>query len=364
MASSTGSTPADTGPVAPHLRFDVGALCSWLRDQVDGFDAAPPRVLQFTAGNSNPTYHLLAADGREWVLRRQPPGPLLPSAHAVDREFQVMRALAGTDVPVPRTQLLCEDGSVVGTQFMMYEHVPGRLFRNPALAELAPRERGALYDELARVLAALHRVDPAQVGLAEWARPGAYLARQVARWTRQYRASQTADLDAVERLIEWLPRNLPVEGETRIVHGDYRIENVIFHPTEPRIVAVIDWELATLGDPLVDMSYHCTSWHLPSAWAGLADLQPASRKGIPTEAEHLQSYLRHRGLATSAAPTPATWNYCLVFNLFRLLAILQGIVSRLRQGNAAGAQAVEAEARVRPLADTAWALAQRFEDRD
>jgi aminoglycoside phosphotransferase (APT) family kinase protein len=362
MVPRTASTPADTGPVARHLCFDVAALCAYLRDRVDGFDAEPQRVLQFTGGHSNPTYHLLAADGREWVLRRQPPGPLLPSAHAIDREFQVMRGLAGSDVPVPRMELLCMDPSVIGTMFHLGEYVPGRLFRHPSLPDVAPRERELLYDDMARVLAALHRIAPADVGIEAWARPGAYLARQVARWTQQYRAAQTLTLDAVERLIEWLPRHLPPEKETRIVHGDYRVDNVIFHPTEPRVVAVIDWELATLGDPLVDLAYHCLAWHLPPVWSGLAGVPAEFLPGVPTEPVQVQAYLRHRG--TAAAPTPSAWSYYLVFNMFRLLSILQGIAARAQQGNAASEQAVLAQQRVRPLAETAWNLAQRFEGGD
>jgi aminoglycoside phosphotransferase (APT) family kinase protein len=228
-----------TQPVAPQNRFDELRLASWLQSHVPGFQG-PMTVEQFKGGQSNPTF-MLTAGGQRYVLRRKPLGDLLPSAHAVDREFRVISALAGTDVPVAKAHALCEDASVIGSMFYVMDHVEGRILWNPTLPGLSPAERGAHYDEMNRVMAALHRVDPAAIGLADYGRPGAYLERQVARWTRQYQAAETEPIEAADRLMTWLPRHMPAEGQSRIVHGDYRLDNVIFHPTEPRIVAVLDW---------------------------------------------------------------------------------------------------------------------------
>ena len=348
QASFTG-----TRPVAPQHAFDVARLATWMREHVPGFQG-DLTVCQFKGGQSNPTF-LLQAGGQRYVLRRKPMGELLPSAHAVDREYRVIRALAGTDVPVAKARALCEDPSVIGSAFYVMDHVEGRIFWDPTLPGMTPAERGALFDELNRVLAALHQVNPAAVGLTDYGRPGAYLERQVARWTRQYKAAETEPIEAADRLIDWLPQHMPPEGETRIVHGDYRIDNVIFHPTEPRILAVLDWELSTLGDPLVDFAYHCMSWRMPQVSRGLAGVNIAAL-GIPSEAHYLASYLVRTGRAT-AVPA-GDWNYYLVFNMFRLVGILQGIAKRAQLGNASNASAVETGKRARPLAEQAWALAQ------
>ncbi|MBL8386954.1 MAG: phosphotransferase [Hydrogenophaga sp.] len=342
-----------TQPVSPAQRFDEARLAAWMQDHVPGF-RGPLSVAQFKGGQSNPTF-LLEAGGHRYVLRRKPMGELLPSAHAVDREFRVIRALAATDVPVAKAHALCEDPSVIGSAFYVMDHVEGRIFWDPTLPGMTPAERGALFDELNRVLAALHQVNPAAVGLADFGRPGAYLERQVARWTRQYKAAETEPIEAADRLIDWLPQHMPPEGETRIVHGDYRIDNVIFHPTEPRILAVLDWELSTLGDPLVDFAYHCMGWRMPPVSRGLAGVNIAAL-GIPSEAHYLASYLVRTG-RTSAVPA-GDWNYYLVFNMFRLVGILQGIAKRAQLGNASNASAVETGKRARPLAEQAWALAQ------
>jgi aminoglycoside phosphotransferase (APT) family kinase protein len=343
-----------TQPVAPQNRFDELRLASWLQSHVPGFQG-PMTVEQFKGGQSNPTF-MLTAGGQRYVLRRKPLGDLLPSAHAVDREFRVISALAGTDVPVAKAHALCEDASVIGSMFYVMDHVEGRILWNPTLPGLSPAERGAHYDEMNRVMAALHRVDPAAIGLADYGRPGAYLERQVARWTRQYQAAETEPIEAADRLMTWLPRHMPAEGQSRIVHGDYRLDNVIFHPTEPRIVAVLDWELSTLGDPLVDFAYHCMTWHMPVGRSrGLGDANLAEL-GIPAEADYRALYMRRTGRST---PVPeADWNYYLVFNMFRLVGILQGIAKRAEQGNASNASAVETGKRARPLAEQAWALAQ------
>lgn len=345
-----------TRPVAPQHAFDVGRLQAWLLGRLADFDGSL-EVEQFKGGQSNPTF-LLHSGGRRWVLRRKPPGALLASAHAVDREYRVIRALAATDVPVARAHLLCEDPAVIGSMFYIMDHVEGRIYWDPLLPGLDPAERAALFDELNRVVAALHRVDPAVVELADYGKPGAYVERQVARWTRQYRASETERIDAVEWLIEWLPRHVPPEGEHRIVHGDYRLDNVVFHQSEPRILAVLDWELSTLGDPLADFAYHCMNWRLPSTGSralGGVDLAPL---GIPDEAAYSRRYFERAG---RRAPDAATWTYYLVFNMFRLVGILQGVAARALQGNASSAHAVETGRRTRPLAEQAWALARTLE---
>ena len=251
-----------TRAVAPQHAFDAGRLAAWMREHVDA-GTGTLEVAQFKGGQSNPTY-LVTSGARHYALRRKPPGKLLPSAHAVDREYRVMTALAKTDVPVPKTYALCEDAEVIGTAFFVMDYVAGRVLWDPTLAELTREQRKAHYEELNRVIAALHRVDPAAVGLADYGKPGNYLARQIDRWSRQYRASETERIEAMDSLIEWLPANVPPGEETSIVHGDYRIDNVVYHPTEPRILAVLDWELSTLGHPLADFAYHCMTWRMPA----------------------------------------------------------------------------------------------------
>jgi aminoglycoside phosphotransferase (APT) family kinase protein len=343
-----------TRPVAPQHAFDEAALARWLAGHVDGFGGTL-KVEQFKGGQSNPTF-LLEAGGQRYVMRRKPPGNLLPSAHAVDREFRVIGALAHTEVPVAKAYALCVDTSVIGAMFYVMEYVDGRVLWDPALPGMSPAQRRAHFDELGRVIAALHCVAPDAIGLADYGKPGNYIERQVARWTRQYRAAQTDEVEAVERLVEWLPAHVPAGDETRIVHGDYRFDNVIFHPTEPRILAVLDWELSTLGHPLVDFAYHCMTWHMPhgegSRGLAGADLQAL---GIPGESEYLQSYLQRTG---RSQPSREDWVYFLVFGMFRLVGIVQGIKQRALQGNASNAQAMQAGSRVKPLAEQAWALAQ------
>jgi len=343
-----------TRPVAPQHAFDIARLAAFLRGRIPGCEG-DVRVEQFRGGQSNPTF-LLTAGGHRYVLRRKPPGQLLPSAHAVDREFRVISALAATDVPVARAHVLCEDAGVIGSAFYVMDFVDGRIYWDPTLPDLTPVERAAHYDELNRVIAALHRVDPTAIGLADYGRPGHYIARQVARWTRQYRASETERIDAADRLIEWLPEHMPAEGETRIVHGDYRLDNVIFHPREPRILAVLDWELSTLGDPRVDFAYHCLTWRLPAGSSrGLAGID-IDALGIPTEPAYLRRYLGRIGGGRDVPE--ADWTYYLVFNMFRLVGILQGVAARALQGNASSALAAETGRRTRPLAEQAWALAR------
>jgi aminoglycoside phosphotransferase (APT) family kinase protein len=313
----------------------------------------PLTVQQFVHGQSNPTY-LIENDSNRYVLRRKPPGALLPSAHAVDREFRVMRALLPTDVPVPRTLCYCDDDAVIGTAFYVMEHVEGRIFQDSFLESMEPPERGAIYDELNRVIAALHRVDPANIGLGDFGKPGGYVARQVARWSKQYRASETHRIEAMERLIEWLPQHVPPEQPSRITHGDYRLDNVIFHPHEPRILAVIDWELATLGDPMADFVYHCMPWRLPAGLDGSLMGCDLAASGIPTETEYVRRYCERTDRALFDH-----FDFYMAFGMFRLAAILQGVAARALQGNASSARAEEAGKRARPVAEAAWAQAQR-----
>jgi aminoglycoside phosphotransferase (APT) family kinase protein len=326
-------------------------------EHIDGF-SGPIRVEQFAGGQSNPTYLVQSANHR-YVLRRKPAGKLLPSAHAVDREYRVIVALADTAVPVARAYALCEDPAVIGTAFYVMDYVEGRLFWDAALPEVAAPLRRAIYDEMTRVIAALHRVDYAAAGLGDYGKPGRYIERQVARWTQQYRAAQTETIDAVERLIEWLPQHIPADEETRIVHGDFRLDNAIFHPSEPRILAVLDWELSTLGHPLVDLAYLCMRYHLSAEqFRGLGGLDPAALQ-IPSEAECVADYCRRRGRAPVA---PQDWTYYLAFNMFRLTGILQGVLARAIQGNASSATALEAGRRARPLAEQAWELVRQSFD--
>jgi len=343
-----------TRPVAPQHAFDTERLAAWMRERVDP-GTGTLQVAQFKGGQSNPTY-LITAGERRYALRRKPPGKLLPSAHAVDREYRVMTALANTDVPVPKTYALCDDPEVIGTAFFVMDYVEGRVIWDPTLAELSRGERTAHYDELNRVIAALHRVDPAEVGLGDYGKPGNYLARQIDRWSRQYRASETERIEAMDRLIEWLPANVPPGDETSIVHGDYRIDNVVFDPAEPRILAVLDWELSTLGHPLADFAYHCMTWRMPEGAhaRGLAGADFAAL-GIPTEREYVAMYCRRTG-----RDRIDHFEYYLAYNMFRLAAILQGVMARALQGNAASAEALEAGRRTRAIAEEGWRQVERM----
>jgi aminoglycoside phosphotransferase (APT) family kinase protein len=347
--------PEDTRPVAPRHAIDLERLGAWLGANVARLDG-PLEAAQFKGGQSNPTY-LLAAGAQRYVLRRKPPGRLLPSAHAVDREYRVISALAGTEVPVARALALCEDESVIGTAFYVMEYVAGRVFWDPRLPELDCAARGAVHDEINRVIAALHGVDPQAAGLGDYGRTGEYIARQVARWSKQYQASETEKIEAMDRLIAWLPENVPAGEETRVVHGDYRIDNVIFHPVEPRILAVLDWELSTLGHPLADFAYHCMAWRIPpGVFRGLGGLDLAPL-GIPTEREYVAAYCRRTG---RAGIEPRDWEYYLVYNMFRIAAIVQGVMARALQGNASSAQALETGRAARPLAEMAWRQVERL----
>ncbi|MBI2154604.1 MAG: phosphotransferase family protein [Candidatus Rokubacteria bacterium] len=341
----------ETIPVLETHRFDEEALRRYMAERVPGFRGSLA-IRQFLGGQSNPTYHVVA-DGQEYILRRKPPGKLLPSAHAVDREYRVITALVGTDVPVPRTYALCEDPSVIGTPFFIMECVHGRVFADPMLPELPPAERVAIYEDMVDVLARLHRLDWQAVGLADFGRPGNYYARQIHRWSQQYRASETETIEAMESLIEWLPAHIPPDDETTLVHGDYRLGNAIVHPTEPRILAVLDWELSTLGHPLADLAYSSvTSRWGPEGLYSFKD-RNAVPAGIPTEEEYVAAYCRRTGRAGIS-----DWHFYIAFALFRLAAIAQGIMGRVRDGTANDPAAAERGRRARPLADEAWAVVQ------
>ena len=336
-------------PVELRQAFDAGRLWEWLRPFISDASRAVP-VAQFDNGQSNPTY-LIDVGTRKLVLRRKPPGTLLPSAHAVDREFRIMRALAATRVPVPRCLALCEDPSVIGSAFYVMEYVEGRIFRDPALPSVSRTERGPIYAEMNRVIAELHSIDPNSLGLADYGRAGNYIERQVQRWTKQYRASQTEDIPAMDRLIEWLPLHIPPADETRIVHGDFRLDNVIFDPHEPCIRAVLDWELSTLGHPLADFAYHCLIWYrTPHMQQGLLGLD-LEALALPPVRDYLAAYCSRLG---REVVTPREWEYYIVFNMFRLVGILQGVAARAIQGNASSGQAAMLGSGARPLAEEAW----------
>ncbi len=351
-----------TKPIAEQHAFDIQALDAWLQAHLEGY-RGPLTVEQFKGGQSNPTYKLMTP-AHDYVMRSKP-GPvarLLPSAHAVEREFTVMRALHGTDVPVPEMHVLCEDESVIGRAFYVMSFVAGRVFWDQSLPSLARAERGPIYDEMNRVIAALHNVDVQAAGLGSYGKPGNYFERQIARWTRQYQASVTTPIDAMDRLIDWLPAHVPASAlntdEVSVVHGDFRMDNLVFHASEPRVVAVLDWELSTLGHPLADFSYHCMAWHIPpGSFRGIGGLDLAAL-GIPDEASYVARYVERTG-RTDPGAVMADWNFYLAYNLFRIAGILQGIAKRVESGTASSAQARQSAAGAKPLAEMGWQMAQR-----
>ncbi len=288
---------------------------------------------------------------RNYVLRRKPPGKLLPSAHAIEREYRVMAALRDSAVPVPRMHCLCEDASVIGSAFYVMEQVQGRILWEPGLSGFRVDERAALFDDMNRVIAALHQVDVTALGLADYGKPGNYFARQIGRWSAQYRASETERIESMERLIEWLPQNIPAGDAVALVHGDYRLDNLVFHPTEPRVIAVLDWELSTLGHPMADFAYHAMAWTTPpGAMRGLAGLDLAGL-GIPSLDAYVERYCERVGMTR---PSAAEWSFYLAYNLFRGAAISQGIMKRALDGSASSAHALEAGGRARAVAEAGW----------
>jgi aminoglycoside phosphotransferase (APT) family kinase protein len=349
-----------TRPVAAQHTFDIPALERWLQPRLPGF-SGPLTVEMFKGGQSNPTYKLITPQ-RAYVMRAKP-GPvakLLPSAHAIEREFRVMSALQNTGVPVAHMHVLCEDESVIGRAFYVMECVDGRVLWEQSLPGMDRAQRSAIYDEMNRVMSALHTVKPQTIGLGDYGKPGNYFERQIGRWSKQYQASITQPIAEMDRLMEWLPQNIPAmardESMVSIVHGDFRLDNLMFHPTEPRVLAVLDWELSTLGHPLADFSYHCMSWHIPpGTFRGIRGLDLADL-GIPTEEAYISSYCERTGIARPEQ-LKADWNFYLAYNMFRLAAILQGIAKRVEAGTASNEQAVKSAAGARPLAEMAWEFA-------
>src|SRR5271166_2660865 len=346
----------DVTPVRENHRFDEVRLERYLAERMPNF-RGPLAVRQFVGGQSNPTYLLEAADAR-FVMRKKPPGTLLQSAHQVEREFRIIKALAATDVPVPGVHLLCEDAGVIGTAFFVMDFVDGRIMRDPLMPGSSPHERAACYDSMNDVLARLHKVDYRAVGLDGYGRPEAYVARQVARWSSQYEASKTGEIPQMDRLIEWHRRNIPAADETTIAHGDYRIENLVFHPVEPRVVAVLDWELSTLGHPLSALAWVGRSYHTPPGIDGLLSFQGIDLKamGIPSEDQFVAAYRRRTGRASIP-----DLMYFVAFSFFRGAAISQGIAMRAKLGNASGPDAALRGAKARQTAEIGWDVAQKCE---
>ena len=351
-----------TREVSEKQAFDIGALTTWLDKNLEGFEG-PLTVESFKGGQSNPTYKLVTP-GKSYVMRAKP-GPvakLLPSAHAVEREFAVMKGLAGTDVPVPQMYCLCEDESIIGRAFYIMEFMQGRVMWDQTLPGMTKAERGEIYGEMNRVIAALHTVKFAEQGLSGYGKPGNYFERQIGRWSKQYVASVTQPIPEMDQLMAWLPQHIPAmardESMTSIVHGDFRLDNLMFHPTEARVIAVLDWELSTLGHPLADFSYHCMTWHIPEGLGrGIGGVDIASL-GIPSEAEYIQQYCERTKLTTPDV-LAKDWKFYMAYNMFRIAAILQGIAKRVEAGTASSAQAVSSGAGARPLAQLAWKFAQQ-----
>ncbi|KWR74554.1 aminoglycoside phosphotransferase [Cupriavidus sp. IDO] len=347
MDAPSSQNAADTAP------FDSAALASLLH-QRGLIDTPSMAVERLAGGQSNPTYRITSG-ARQYVLRTKPPGKLLSSAHAIDREYRVMQALQDSEVPVPRMFLYVEDPSVIGSPFYIMEFLQGRVMFDQSLPGLSPTQRAEVYREMNRVIAALHRVDYRAVGLGDYGKTGGYIARQIRRWASQCQESGIDGNPALAALADWLPHHIPETDPTSLVHGDYRLDNLVFHPTEPRVLGVLDWELSTLGHPLADLAYHCMSWHIPpDLWRGISGLD-LQALGIPDEATYLKWY----GNATGAQAIEH-WDFYLAYNLFRLAAIMNGIAHRARSGNAAAADAEETGRKAIPLAEIGWGYAQRY----
>jgi aminoglycoside phosphotransferase (APT) family kinase protein len=347
-----------TKPVSDRQKFDVAALTTWLRQTIPDFPHTDEslQVEQFKGGQSNPTFKL-SIGGQHYVMRCKP-GPaakLLPSAHAIEREYRVMDALHLAGLPAPRQYALCNDESVIGRAFFIMDFVAGRVMWDQALPDMSMEQRAAIYDEMNRVIAQLHSVDFAAIGLSDYGKPGNYFARQIERWTRQYRASETETIEAMDQLIAWLPQHIPAGDDTSIVHGDFRLDNLIFHPTEPKILAILDWELSTLGHPLADFAYHCMSWHIePGQFRGIAGLDHVAL-GIPSEQAYIARYCERTGRHIE----PGDFNFYLSYNMFRLAGILQGIMKRYVDGTASSEQALGAGKATRMMAEKAWHYASK-----
>ncbi len=358
---SRDDTFVGTRAVSESHQFDIPALQAWLEVNLPGF-VGPLSVEMFKGGQSNPTYKLITP--RQSYVMRAKPGPvakLLPSAHAIEREFKVMGGLHGTDVPVAQMHVLCEDESIIGRAFYIMEFVQGRVLWEQTLPNMSTDERAAIYDQMNRVIAALHTVPFAERGLSTFGKPGNYFERQIGRWSKQYLASVTQPIAEMDQLMAWLPAHMPASAldasKVSIVHGDYRLDNLMFHPTESKVMAVLDWELSTIGHPLADFSYHCMAWHIPpGTFRGIGGVDLASL-GIPSESEYIHRYCDRTGLAR-AQDLKADWNFYLAYNMFRIAAILQGIAKRVEAGTASSEQAKTSGAGARPMAELAWKYAQ------
>ncbi|WP_428410207.1 phosphotransferase family protein [Hyphococcus sp.] len=333
-----------------HLKFDEAALDAYMRENVEDY-VGPLSVKKFKGGQSNPTY-LITTPAKKYVLRRKPPGKLLPSAHAVDREYRVMSALGKENFPVPKTYALCEDESVVGTAFFIMDFVDGRIFWDASLPDVDKEKRKPLYHALIDTLADLHNIDYQKIGLNDYGKPGNYFERQIGRWSKQYEAAETSTIEAMNNLMKWLPTAIPSDDATSIVHGDYRFDNAIIHPTEPKVLAMLDWELSTLGHPLADFTYFLMVWHMPASVRGGLLGADLDALGIPTVVEAVARYSKRTG--RDGIPDV---NFCLAYNMFRLASIIQGVYARSLQGNASSPAAKQMGAQVQPLAALAWSFA-------
>jgi aminoglycoside phosphotransferase (APT) family kinase protein len=334
-------------------RFDIGRLESYLASRIEGF-RVPLVVEQFRGGQSNPTYRLTDARGERYVLRRKPPGKLLPSAHAVDREFRVISALNRTDVPTPRAYVLCEDEALIGTPFYVMEYCDGRVLWDALLPDVPAAERAAYYRSKVEAMAKLHRVDPIDVGLGDFGRPGSYVARQISRWGKQYKASETERIPEMDQLLEWLPAHAPTSDESTVVHGDFRFDNMIYHATEPRVLAIIDWEISTLGDPMAELSYVLMMYRIPQDQNGMAGRNLAAL-GIPDELQMRRWYAELTGRTDTTY-----WEFYMAYNIFRVACIRQGVYARSLDGTASNRLAAESGKMVRPNAELAWSLVERI----
>lgn len=351
-------TPSDqpdftgVGNTPEHLQFDEEALARYMEAHVEGYEG-PLSVDKFKGGQSNPTY-LLTTPGRKYVLRRKPPGKLLPSAHAVDREYTVMTALHGEGFPAPKTYCLCEDDSVIGTTFFIMDFVEGRIFWDSGLPEVSKEDRRPLYDALIDTLADLHMIDYEKVGLGGYGKPGNYFERQISRWSKQYKAAETDKIEAMDKLIAWLPTAIPDDDATSIVHGDFRFDNVIMHPSEPKALAVLDWELSTLGHPLADFTYFLMVWFFPKDVRGGLAGRDLDAEGLPSLDDAVARYCNRTG-----REGVDDIDFCIAYNMFRIAAIIQGVYARALQGNASSKEAINTGKQVGPLAKLGWMFAKK-----
>lgn len=335
-----------------HLKFDEAKLASYMRAHIDGFEG-PLTVKKFKGGQSNPTY-LIETPAKKYVLRRKPPGKLLPSAHAVDREYRVMTALGGENFPVPKTYALCEDPEVIGTTFFIMEFVEGRIFWDSSLPDVRKEERAPLFHALIDTLAQLHTINHEAIGLGDYGKPGNYFERQIGRWSKQYEAAETENIEAMNSLMKWLPTAIPDDDATSIVHGDFRFDNTIMHPTQPRCLAVLDWELSTLGHPLADFTYFLMVWFFPPEVRGGLMGVDIEELGIPALEDAVARYSAQTG--RDGVPD---LDFCLAYNMFRLASIAQGVYARALQGNASSSEGIALGRQVPPLAALAWRHAQK-----